>query len=269
MRRLKSLALIAAAFATAQVFAQDDRVSLQLTPQPNQVIHLTMDQAVDMRVDGAPVAIQAKTIAALTQTVGARDASGRLESSLAYDRFSLEMTMNGSPLPSPAFDLVGKVMTLVYDEQGALVELTTPPGMDPAISRFVKTMLDALYQNRADTTLLVGETATLPFSAGLPMPSLPAPPAAVGGETRMKLVAVDRVNAERIARFEQTIESTATSAPTGPSPQMTMKASGSGTMEWNLDRGYVKSGDVTIAIESEVMQARMYGTIRTTMRGSN
>jgi hypothetical protein len=268
MRRTTSVALVAAAAISARVMAQDDRVQLQLTPRPNQVIHLTMDQAMNMQMDGAPMSLQAKTSATMTQTVGPRGADGRLTSSLTYDRFSIELTMNGNPLPSPPIDLVGKAMTLVYDSKGALVDVTPPAGVDPALTTMVKGMMNALYQ-RSDTTLRLGETATLPFSAGVPMPNVGTAAMNVGGETRMKLVAVDRVNAERIARFEQTIDSSVSGTQSGPAPPLTMKASGSGTMEWNLDRGYVKSGDTTLAIESEIMQSKLHGTLRTIMRGSN
>src|SRR5437762_2992781 len=88
MRRFSVLALIAATVMGARVFAQNDRVPLQLMPQPNQVIHITMDQAAEMQVDGASMSLQVRTSAAMTQAVGARDANGRLSSSVTYDRFA-------------------------------------------------------------------------------------------------------------------------------------------------------------------------------------
>jgi hypothetical protein len=89
------------------------------------------------------------------------------------------------------------------------------------------------------------------------------------GETRMKLTGISGLNGERIARLDQDITASVLSAlgPTGLS--MNMTASGTGTVVWNLDRGYVKAGQTTIEIEAEIMQAKMPGRISTIALGSN
>src|SRR6516165_8706884 len=98
------------------------------------------------------------------------------------------MKLNDDAVPSPWFDLTGKTMKLTYDGNGALGDLTPPPGMDPAIAAFVKGMIGTLFGSRSvGATLRVGETAVLPFAAGMPMAGTAALPMNLTGETRMTL----------------------------------------------------------------------------------
>jgi hypothetical protein len=272
MRRLAAVAF-ATALASAHLCAQDEAISLRLSPRPNQVIHFTMDHQVSTRIEGAPFEVYGRTVAALTQTVGERDAAtGRLESTLAYDTLSMEITLNGNAVPAPAFDLIGKRMTLVYGADGELLDLTPPSAMDAVMAAYAKGMIAALFGGRAgaDATLHVGETATVPFAAGMPMPSAAALPLTLNGQTRMKLLSVRRVDGERIAQLDQIVEASMTMiANADTTTTMTMTARGGGGVEWNLDRGYVTTGTTTIEIEAEIMQAKMHGRISTIVRGSN
>jgi hypothetical protein len=239
MRRPASTACIAA-LAAAHLFAQDEAISLRLPPRPDQVIHYSMEHEVDTRMEGAPFEVHGRTVAALTQTVGERDTvTGRLESTMTYDNLSMDITLNGNTVPAPALDVTGKTMTLVFGSRAG-----------------------------ADATLRVGETTTLPFAAGMPMPSGAALPMALNGQTRIKLLGIRRVDGERIARLDQIIEASMTSTA-NDGVAMTMKASGGGVVEWNLDRGYVTTGTTTIELEADVMQAKMHGRISTIVRGSN
>jgi hypothetical protein len=268
MRRLTSIAL-AAALTTAHLVAQDEAISVRLSPRPNQVIHFSMDQEVSTRIDGVPFEVHGHTHAVLTHTLGERDAAGRLASTMTYDRLSMEMTLNGNAVPAPDFDLAGKAIGLVYDADGALVDLAPPAEMDPTIGAFVKGMLGTLFGSRAaDARLRVGETTTLPFAAGLPMPSTAGLPMNLTGETRMKLLGISRVGGERFARLDQSVAASLVTPPAAGTP-MTMTATGGGIVEWNLDRGYVTAGETTIEIDADIMQAKMRGRISTTVRGSN
>jgi len=269
MRRLACRVLVAA-LTSAQLFAQDDAISLRLSPRPHQVIHFSMVHEVSTSIDAAPFDVHGRTVAAVTHTIGERDPSGRLESSMTYDSLTLDITLNGNAVPAPSFDLTGKTMTLVYAADGELLDLEPPADMDVVMTAYVKGMIATLFGSRAgaDATLRVGESTTLPFAAGMPMPSGAALPMALSGQTRMKLLSIRRVDGERLAQLEQIIEASMTSTAHADAA-MTMKASGGGIVEWNLDRGYVTIGTTTIDLEADVMQAKMHGRITTIVRGSN
>jgi len=269
MRRLASLALVTA-FTTAHLFAQDDQIALRLAPRPHQVIRYSMEHEVRTTIENAPFELHGRTVALLTHTIGERDATGRLESTLAYDDLTLDITLNGRPVPTPSFDLAGRKLTLVYGADGELLDLAPPADMDVALAAYVKGMIATLFGNRAgaEATLRVGESTTLPFAAGMPMPSGGLLPMSLNGQTRMKLLSIRRVDGERVAQLEQVVDASLTSTA-GPDAAMTMTATGGGMVEWNLDRGYVTTGTTTITIEAEIMRANMHGTITTTVRGSN
>jgi hypothetical protein len=131
-------------------------------------------------------------------------------------------------------------------------------------------MLGTLFGSRAgaDATLRVGETTTLSF-AGMPIPSTAGPLMNLTGETRMKLPAISRVAGERLARLDQSVTASLATPAAAAGVPMTMTATSGGIVEWNLDRGYVRSGETTIEMEAEVMQAKMHGRISTSVRGSN
>jgi len=211
----------------------------------------------------------ARTVATLTHTIGDRDPTGRLESSMAYDSLTMDITLNGAAVPAPLFDLAGRKLTLVYGADGELLDLEPPADMDVVMTSYVKGMIATLFGSRAgaDATLRVGESTTLPFAEGLPIPGSAALPLTLSGQTRMTLLSIRRVDGERIARLEQVVEASLTSTAT-PDTAMTMTAHGGGIVEWNLDRGYVTTGTTTLELEAEVMQAKMRGRIATTVRGS-
>src|SRR6476646_8549590 len=188
MRRLPSIALVAA-FTTAHLFAQDDQISLRLSPRPHQVIHYSMEHEVSTSVENAPFEVHGRTVATLTHTVGERDATGRLESTMTYDDLTLDITLNGRPVPTPSIAVAGRTLSLVYGADGELLDLEPPGDMDVALAAYVKCMIATLFGSRAgaDATLRVGESTTLPFAAGMPMPSGAPLPMSLNGQTRMKL----------------------------------------------------------------------------------
>jgi hypothetical protein len=135
---------------------------LRLSPRSNQVIHFSMEQEVSTTMDGAAFAVHGRTRAALTHTIGERGGGGRFASTIASENLSMEMTLNGTI----------NAVARTYDAGGAVVELRPPADMDPAIAGFVKGMVGTLFGSRAaGATLEVGETATLPFTGGMPIPN--------------------------------------------------------------------------------------------------
>src|SRR5262249_39288187 len=107
-RLLAAIAIGIACMAPLTAFAQSEKVTLKMIPEPNQTIRMKMaqDVEIEMSFEGAPSAenlpgpmkMVAKTVFAITQKVGAPDKQGNFVSEMTYDEFSSEMTMNGQPM---------------------------------------------------------------------------------------------------------------------------------------------------------------------------
>jgi len=270
MRWVTTFAL-AIAVTTAHLFATDEAVVMRLSPQPNQVIHVSMEQEINTTLDGAALTVHGSTRAMLTETVGERQGTGQLASSIAYESLSMETTVNGQTVSASSLDLTDKAIAIVYDANGQLVDVTPPPNMDPAIAAFVKGMIGTLLGSRggADVTLRLDETTTLPFAAAMNVPKTAGVPMNLTGETRLKLTGISRLDGHRVARLDQAIVAAMVTSPGVPGMPVTMTASGGGTVLWDLDRGYVRAGQTTIEIDAEIMQAKMHARISTIVRGSN
>jgi len=130
MKRLSVGVGLAVFFATS-AFAQSEKITIRMAPEPNQTIRMNMTQEMQMDIvmelipglpPGAtmpPMKMMSKTVTAMTQKVGLANAQGNVESEIVYDDMRTESTMNGQPLPvnvNKAF--VGKRMTVTYDKDG-------------------------------------------------------------------------------------------------------------------------------------------------------
>ena len=71
MRRLTPFALVTALTA-AHLFAQDEAITLRLSPRPNQVIHFSIEQEVTTTMEGVPFDVHGRTRSTLTQTVATK-----------------------------------------------------------------------------------------------------------------------------------------------------------------------------------------------------
>ena len=115
--------LLAAALAAPlpPLAAQGERITLRAVPTPNQVIRLGMTQQLgfDVTSEMLPSAmrIEGRTWFQGIQRVGAADAQGRVTAQLSYDSVSIDLSMNGAPMPAAGeavAQLRGKSFTIVY-----------------------------------------------------------------------------------------------------------------------------------------------------------
>jgi hypothetical protein len=282
--RTRRLAIVLFCAAPAALLAQAERITIRLAPKPDQIVHYRTSTDMDMEMtglkapDGAPpppaMHMDMKMGMASTQVINHPDEQGRFDSQFTLDEMTMDMTMNGQkmPLPSTAGNpLIGRTMTATYDAHGAVVNMTVPPDME-AMSAPLKQMLEAMYKTvPVAATIGVGETTTLPYVVSLPVPGRPL---GLSGQVRIHLVAIEQEGPDRVARFDQTIDMTMDAqAPVDPNapgaaPAPTFKMSGGGTLEWNLDRGFVKASDMKTTIEGQILGAQMHGTMRATMAGT-
>ncbi len=235
LRRFAACLLIAGgAVAGAQT-----RISVRPEPKPDQSIHVTATQAISISLDGAaagqPEAALVATEAVLgyTQTNGRFDDQGRMESQLTIERFDIKQSLNGSTKPSDNIgDLVGGSMTAVVDRGGKLVDLQVPKELQQA-SSVLKQLVAGVYgalNLLPPSAMAIGESESLPST--IPV-RLPGSKTSVPYQTLTvtTLRAVDNNGSDRIAHFEQRVESAAGTDLT--------KVDGTGTIDVNLDRGFV------------------------------
>jgi hypothetical protein len=270
--------------------AQSEKVSLGLIPASNQSIRfkMTQDTNMEMAMTGpaasgdmpqGPMKLLGTTVFEGTQIVSNRDAEGRVSLDFTYDQVTSTMTMNGSPVPSQnAINnaLKGKKVTIVFDAQGRVVDFKVPDEL-AVMAPNLKELMTSMMGGLPAVSLGVGETVTLPLNIALPFPIPGAAPVSMVGQRTFTLLSLNREGAERIARLEQKTDTKLTRSmempgPNGPSTtNLDFKMAGSGTMEWNLDRGYVTTSDTASTIDGTLtgpLAMTIRGTIRIVTEGS-
>ena len=296
------LTFVAWCLGAAVLAAQSDRIAIRLVPKPESTIHyqfaqeLSIDVSPDASVSGGlaipPITTMLKVDLACTQVNGSRDAQGQMESRMTYDQMNVSVTLNGQPMPggAPASQLVGRQVTMKYDDQGNVVDVQMPADM-PAPAEQMKGLIMAFSNALPPVTLAIGESTSVPLNLALPMP-LPGGSASpsLQGQTVLKLLSIDRDGAapenaaDRIARFESTIDvsldnSDTAAAPPGPllGVKLEFRVNGKGTMDANLDGGFIKTSQMNGTLDGAVSPGssgvslppmKFAGTLKITMTGT-
>jgi len=165
---------------------------------------------------------------------------------MTYDEMRSETSMNGQPIPAAdaANHLVGKTVFITYNRNGEMVDMKGLPAGALTEDMF-KQMMASLYGNLPMGTLAVGESLTSPLDFALPLP-IPIAPMKVTGETRLKLVSIDKDTQGRSATFDSTIDGKMASEIPSPDGKgqlgFDFKLDGAGTLVMDLDKGVLRSG---------------------------
>ena len=261
--KLRILGLASMLLPAALLSAQTDRVTVRLSPAPNQTLHqhvtvaMVMTTSFDPAAPGAtampPQQVEMTTTADVTTTVGATDGRGYYDARVVSENTAATMTMNGKTMPAPAGlpGMAAPVMIFHYDDQGR------PLGVGPEANEngMATAMLQAMSGVLATAppiTLAVGETVTVPMNVNMPVPAAQPAGLSLKGETSMTLTSVTFDGADRIAHLSvNTTTSMETSGDAGPmAAAMNMKSSGGGKMDVNIDRGIVLHTELTTTIDS-------------------
>jgi hypothetical protein len=221
--------------------ANAQSVALPIAPKPNQVIHVIATQEFAITMSGAAAAtagetqLQTRSLLGYTQSSGRFDDNGRMEAQIAIDRIESEQTINGSTKSSPSVaSAVGRSVTAVLDPTGKLVDLQVPADLQ-SVAIMLKQLIGSTFM-----TLNVLPAGTL--SIGQSATTRSAVPMRIGGgdksdayptRTITTLRAIGTTGQDRIAHFDQRIEATEESA--------TLVLKGAGTIDLNLDRGFVSA----------------------------
>jgi hypothetical protein len=161
-------------------------------------------------------------------------------------------------------------VTAVFDRGGRLVDLRVPQDLQQ-VSAVLKQLVAGAYgawNFLPAAEMSVGETETAPSIIPLRLPRNTTP---VPYQTRTvtKLRAVEKNGIDRVARFEQHIESAAETD--------LMKVNGTGTIDVNLDRGFVMASatewsfagnDGMTGSANAAQSGAVRGTLRVTMAAS-
>ncbi len=265
------------AFAILFGVVQEPKISIRLLPRANETVRFRMTQELDMDITvqdsdpGAadPAAARAapasgtkmlgKTVFAFTQKTGTPDKDDRLPVEVTYDQISVERSVNGVTTPGDGLgrDLVGRTVRMIYDKTGRIVDVKIPPdlAMNPDA---LKETMTSLLGNLPHEAIAIGETASVPFSAPLPVPTPAGDDLKMTGEMRYTLLSVAKEGNDRFARFEQTLEAKLVTTselalPSGPGRvHISFKLAGAGGLRINLDKGVISSGDVSSTIDGNM-----------------
>jgi hypothetical protein len=290
------MALCFAIFASMPVFAQSEKISIRMIPEPNQTIRTRMIHEMDIDVifEGEmpqaaafpqQMKLASRIVFALTRKIGAPDKDGAVTSELIYDEASSEMTMNGQPLPiGDAFSrFIGQKVMMTFNMQGDIIDIKAPSALGMSEDSF-KQMLTALSGNLPRTAIGVGEIVTTPLDFTVPLPVPGAPPVKMNCQINSKLVSIEKVATGRIAKFNQTADGKIVMEIPRPDGQakmsMDFKVNGGGESLVDVDKGVLKSSDSKMTISGKLRMSdassekkfptmNFQGTMKTTVTGSN
>ncbi len=263
-RAVRSLTVIACLCLAAPLgAAQTEKIQLRLVPLPDQWVqfHLVQEMSTvpaDKEGDKVLPDIQVKSVATFTQTTGHPDADGRVRAEVTYDELSATMTTDGKtkPVAVPS-SLLGQQMIATYDSQGKLVDIQAPGEIPAAVTAQIKQMMTTAFAGLGSSSFAIGETVSMPINLTLPAsPTTPGP--ALTGTATMTLRSINDEGGERIAHFDQkmdlAMETARTMPPSGSANSatmtMSMKMVGTGTMDYNVNRGFMVANRLQSRIDT-------------------
>jgi hypothetical protein len=238
-------------------FAQA-RVPVRPVPKPGKVIHITTQQEILVRTGQAPeepgpAAMQNKNLLAYTQTNGTFNAEGQLQAQVTIERLDLDESAGGRPRPVlDTSSLKGRVVVVTLDRTGKLFGIKVPTDINNALSLSLTQLLAGSYGMLnfvPGEELAVGQdtisNTELPFR--LPGNASQNP---LQARTTLTLRSIEKKGPDRIAHLKlDTDVATATSQ---------VKVAGGGSMDINLDEGFVSGTDIEWKI-SATMPANAAG----------
>jgi hypothetical protein len=279
---IRRAALLLLCMVTAVVSAQTERVTIRRAMAANQTLHVRITSEWDFDQPGSGSFetrnIHTETRASYTVTAGAHGEGERYDARIVFEEATIAITANGQPSTSQEQlfrILVGKPIVASYDAQGRFQDVTDVPPELSAAGPGVRGV-NALFTNGAFTAdallqrmpplfdVTVGNSMEVPSEVALPIPGMD--PAVPGGR-RLKLIASERDGADRIARFEQTFEGVLSGAMIGQ--DVSLSASGSGTLDWNIDRGFVNAYEIRFVLDATSVAGVLHHTVHTRMSAAN
>lgn len=265
-RRLSHAVVLAALFSSPQISFGQDKVAIGATPTPGQTVRLRMKQELesDIKAEGTPppglppdgVHTRSASNILLRLETAALDADGRVRVDVNYEEGSQEAQINGKamPLPSAQDALRGKTITMWL--KGSQVDEVKVPENYPIPAELLKQFMGPLVASIPRVEMTVGQTAEVPLSLTLPLPSGAGPAPVLTGTTKNTLTKVAPDGDDLLATLAQAVEASVDMSHEagGTRVRTIMKISGTGTTET-----YVKAG----LVKTSTMDAKLTGRLET------
>lgn len=244
------LLLFALLVAPAVVAAQG-RVGVRPVPKPGEAIRVTTKQEVLLRVGGkpeepGPAYMHFKSALTFTQANGAFGPDDKLDAEISVEALEVEEAFGGQPRPLPDMSNVkGRKLVVTVDRTGKLLSIKVPPDMREISSRLTQLLAGAYGMvNFLPAVELAAGQETV-HTTELPM-RLPGniSQGPLQARTTLTMRALDKLGTDRVAHLQQDI-----AVVTGTSQ---LQMSGGGTIDVNVDRGFVSGTDVEWKISGEI-----------------
>jgi hypothetical protein len=268
-RARSSFVALALVIAPALMAAQA-RVALRPLPKPGQVTHVTARQEIVVRIGGkpeepGPAYLQTNNAITFTQINGTPGPDGKLDARLTLESLELNEQLGGNLRKSPDTSMVkGRIVLVTFNASGSVTGVKIPPDMREVQSRLGQLLTGAygMINFLPQVELKVGEEASHLTELPMRLPgNLSSGP--LQAKTTVTLQQLKTQDNGRTARLQHAIEiDTSTSQ---------MQVSGGGTVDVNVDRGFVSDSTTTWKIAG-TMPARkatppqpFFGTIKLTV----
>ena len=241
--RFSSVLAFAVLLAGTSTASAQTRVAIRPTPKPGQVIQVVAEQQILLRTgekaeEPGPAYMLNKNVLAYTQINGTFDKEGRLEAQVTVDRLELDESFGGRQRQVPdTTSLKGRILAVTFDRTGKLLGIKVPPDIDNNMSRRLTQLLAGAYgmlNFLPAVELTVGEETKTTTELPMRLPGSVAK-GPVEAAVNLTLRSVEKKGNDRIAHMQQRIDvATATTD---------VKISGGGTIDVNLDGGFVSATD--------------------------
>lgn len=259
-------------------------VSVRPVASTGLTLHVSTTQELSISATGllgpGPISMQSSGTLAFTQVNGTADDQGRIQAEITIEKLEMKRPMNGAPehtrKAAGAIDPVGQKLVAAFDRTGKLGSVAAPQELQ-AHSASVRQLLSGAYgliDGIPEMPMAVGETRTVDVGAlPLRLPGAANSRAALP-KLAVTLRAIDRVNGDRIARLTQNVESTGQPGQSTGQPNQLI-INGSGTIDVNIDKGFVTAGAMNWSVAGSMpgargatQPARVQGTFRMTFNAT-
>jgi len=264
----------------AVIAAQSNRVTIPRMPLPQSTARITA--TLDMHFDVSspalptPILMEGTSMAQYVRRTGPVDSLGGFSAQLDYDTLMTRISLNGTPMGRP-MESGGARATARYDSAGALVDLTVPPELE-RFANSIRQLQGAMLTSVPRGTMAVGDSLVTPFEAPVPLDigMGAGDSVALEGTLTHRLRAIKRDSGQVVAVFDQVLVAGVNRGITMPAlgaAQLSLRMTGTGTMEIEVQRGLVRSASSDSKVDATMDigaggTVTMNGTIRTTSRGS-
>lgn len=237
-------------------------VIVRPAPRPDHKTLVTTTQELSIAITGmaagAPgkLVLDSKGALTFTRMNGAFNDQGQMEAQITVERFENSQSLNGAKaeLPRDMSAIVGRSVTAVFDRADRLIDVKAPAELTQMSSavRQVLLSLYALVNGLPEAPMRVGDTVTATGTLPIRLPG-PSGAAAPPIRTMVTLRRIDDSPAGMIAYLDQQVEA--------GSPASQLAVTGKGTIDVNLDKGFIAASVMNWTVAGSMPSAVGIGPV--------